>query len=255
MKNRLSYFFILSISFLLFSCDSGDQYEGPSPVDLMIRDMIDQPTFSIMLYDMQLDEDNDQYQHKYRVKTNIEDSLPTPKITEWVNVSELFFAENIDNMGLELASKSEDGTIHKAPSPPGFNNAVGNPKYGEWRTDNGGNSFWAFYGQYAFMSAMFNMARPAYRSTYYDYRDYRSRPNTRGNPYYGSGTNRYGTNSPSTRASNPSFFQRKQNQQRLSSFRNKVKSNPKRYSRSSRVGRSSSRNGYSGRSRGSRFGK
>lgn len=32
---------------------------------------------------------------------------------------------------------------------------VGNPQYGSWQTDSSGNSFWHWYGQYAFFSTLF----------------------------------------------------------------------------------------------------
>ncbi|MDX2306110.1 MAG: hypothetical protein NW226_25085 [Microscillaceae bacterium] len=258
MRNSVFSLIVLILVVFLSACETKNKYEGPSPVDLMIRDLSNEPTFSIILFDMQLDESKGLYQHKYRVKTNIEDSTSQPKTTDWVDVSESFFAENMENMGLELASKSSDGTVHKIPAPPGFNTAVGNPKYGEWRNDNSGNSFWAFYGQYAFMSTMFNMmyGPPLYRSTYTHYNNYRSNPSTGSQPYRGTGRNTYGTNSPVTKSSNPNFFQRKQQQTALSSFKQKVASNPSRYTRrSSTVGRSNSRTGYSSRSRGSSFGK
>jgi len=38
---------------------------------------------------------------------------------------------------------------------------VGNSNYGEWRTNSSGSSFWHWYGQYAFFSAMFGN-RPVY---------------------------------------------------------------------------------------------
>lgn len=38
---------------------------------------------------------------------------------------------------------------------------VGNSNYGEWRTNSSGNSFWHWYGQYAFFSMMFGN-RPVY---------------------------------------------------------------------------------------------
>jgi hypothetical protein len=262
MKNKLIYFALILVGFNLISCSSNRRkHEGPSPVDLMVRDMLGEKTFSIVLYDMQMDENKNQYQHKYRVTKNIEDSLSKPTTTEWKNVSEVFFAENLDNMGLELASKSTDGVVHKIPAPPGFNGYVNNPKYGEWRTDNGGNSFWHFYGQYMFMSTMLNMMAgpPIYRNTYTHYNTYRSNPSTRNKPYYGTGYNSYGTNSPVTKSSNPNFFQRKLQQQQLSSFKQKVASNPSRYTRASSTSgssnRSSSRTGSSSRSRSGSFGK
>jgi hypothetical protein len=66
---------------------------------------------------------------------------------------------------------------------------VGNSNYGSWKTDSSGNSFWAWYGQYAFFSAMFN--GPSYYgswsgnrppSYYHDYgRDRYSSPTGRSN--------------------------------------------------------------------------
>lgn len=45
---------------------------------------------------------------------------------------------------------------------PVGNQLVGNPNYGEWQRDSSGNSFWAFYGQYAFFSNLFDNDRYGY---------------------------------------------------------------------------------------------
>ena len=78
------------------------------------------------------------------------------------------------------------------PPPPGLAN-VGNPKYGEWKEDDNGNSFWSWYGRYAFFSHLF-----FYPPYYYPYggwqgwhRNYRYKK-----PYYGTtknGNRQYGT--------------------------------------------------------------
>jgi hypothetical protein len=243
---------------MLWSCGSSQPEctEGPSQVDYLVRDMMDEKTFSIVLYDMELDENKDVYHHKYRIVKNIEDSTAKPTITEWKNVDRCFFAENVDNMGLELASKSEDGIVHKIPAPPGYNNAVGNAKYGQWRTDNSGNSFWAFYGQYMFMSTMFHMMAgpPVYRSSYYHYQNYRNDPITRNQPYYGTGANKYGTTSATSRKMNPSFHDKKMS--KVTSFKQKVSSDPSRYSRVNSSSKNSNRStGGSLRSRSGGFGK
>ena len=47
---------------------------------------------------------------------------------------------------------------------------VGNPTYGHWQTNSSGQSFWAWYGQYAFFSSMFH--RPIYYSNWASHRDY-----------------------------------------------------------------------------------
>jgi len=268
MKSSVFYgLFACTLFFTACSSPTKPKYDGPSAVDILMRDLSTQKSYAIILHDMQMDESKGIYEHKYKVIKDIEqDSVG--KTTEWKKVSEVFFAENINNMGLELASKSVNGTTSKIPTPPGFNGVVGNKKYGEWQNNSGGQSFWHFYGQYAFMSSMMNMARgPVYRDSYTHYNDYRNNPNTRNSPYYGS-SNQYGTNSPANRASNPAFFQRKQQQQQLSSFKDKVASNPARYTRaeSSRNSsnsngnspsnsRSSSRTGSSSRSRGGSVGK
>ena len=68
-------------------------------------------------------------------------------------------------MGMEIAAKSADGEVTKTAAPPGYNNYVGNSQYGQWQQGSNGQSFWAFYGQYALMSSLFNMATfPARRS-------------------------------------------------------------------------------------------
>jgi hypothetical protein len=274
MKNAWKLMMVLLSVVALASCQSSKpKYDGPSPVDMMTRDLDKEKTYSVVLYDMQMDESKGLYEHKYKITKDIENEKSNPEITGWKKVSEQFFAENLDNMGLELASKSPDGKVHKAPSPPGFNGVVGNEKYGQWKTDNSGNSFWAFYGQYMFMSTMLNMVAgpPIYRNSYYAYDRYRSNPSTRGMAYYGSGSNTYGTNSPANKASNPNFFARKQQQSQLSSFKQKVMNNPTKYTRASRLNttpstttkssdaesrsRSTTRTGTSSRSRGGSFGK
>ncbi len=50
-------------------------------------------------------------------------------------------------------SRSEGGSVGSE--------YVGNSNYGEWRTNSSGNSFWHWYGQYAFFSMMFGN-RPVY---------------------------------------------------------------------------------------------
>ncbi len=68
---------------------------------------------------------------------------------------------------------------------------VGNPRYGEWRRDSSGNSFWAFYGQYALMRDLFFFPRR------YSYGDWYTR---RGWSYYGDvGRQYYGTRADSAR--------------------------------------------------------
>lgn len=68
---------------------------------------------------------------------------------------------------------------------------VGNPRYGQWRQNSSGQSFWAFYGQYAMMRSLFFSPRPYYYSSWY---------RNRGWSYYGDvGRNYYGGRADSSR--------------------------------------------------------
>jgi len=150
-----------------------------SPVDNLIKELADEQNFSIILFDMDANEGSDNYRHQYQVIIQRPDTVLEQKST-WKNVSEAFFSQNMNNMGMEIVSK-KDGVVTKQAVPAGYNHYVGNEKYGQWE-NRGGSSFWAFYGQYAFMSSMFNMM--SYRRSYWD--DYR------GGGYYGSSRGYYG---------------------------------------------------------------
>lgn len=244
MKQFLPILFI----FLLASCGSSREFQR-NPVDDLIRDMHQEPNFSIILFDMDVEGNfSKTYKHQYAIIKLDKDSIPHEVKTDWKNVSEDFFFQHENNMGMSIASKTQDGKVSKIASPPGYENYVGNERYGEWRSNGSGGSFWAFYGQYAFLSSMLGMNnRPIYRSDYRDYnRNYRGRT-----AYYGSkdrnGNPRYGTNSTHNRTSRPDFFQRRANK---SGF----KRSNSRNSRTSRNG-SRYRSRSSSRSRGGGFGK
>ncbi|MGI2260726.1 hypothetical protein [Shewanella sp. GXUN23E] len=72
---------------------------------------------------------------------------------------------------------------------------VGNPAYGEWRTDSNGMSFWAWYGMYSLFSDLFD------RRVYY--RDWSGR---RGYSYYND-IGRYRYSSPKQIRTQESVFQ------------------------------------------------
>lgn len=230
-----------------------------SPVDNLIKKLNSEQNFSIILLDM--DARDGKYYHQYNVLIERPDTILTEE-TGWENVSDAFFATNVNNMGMEIVSK-KDGKVSKQASPAGYNHYIGNEKYGQWRERNG-TSFWEFYGQYAFMSSMFNlMAYPARRSYYDDYYRggyYGSRP------YYGpSGRDIYGTKSytasgsgkSSNWGSKPSSFKqnvRSQVARSSSSSTSRSYSSGSRYS--NRNSRSSSRySSSSSRSRSGGYGK
>lgn len=127
--------------------------------------------------------------------------------TDWVQVDDEEFEENQENLGMEILSKPygcyESEKLEEA-APAGMS-YVGNRKYGEWRRDDQGRSFWHYYGQYAFMNSMFGGNRTYIYRDHYDtwHRDYRGRDS-----YYGYGaagsTSRWGSYSKGVRTS-PTF--------------------------------------------------
>ncbi|NOU61098.1 hypothetical protein [Marinifilum caeruleilacunae] len=153
-----------------------------SPVDELIKELNGEQNFSIILFDMDANESGSDYRHQYQVLIQKPDTVLEKK-TDWKEVDEAFFSQHINDMGMEIATK-KDGKLTKQAVPAGYNHYVGNEKYGRWE-NRGGSSFWAFYGQYAFMSSMFNMM--TYRRSYWD--DY-----NRGG-YYGGSRGYYGPNS------------------------------------------------------------
>jgi len=152
--------------------------------------------YSVLLYDAKIENvDSDStFSHQYKVI--LEDAAGTPydSVTNWIAVSDTTFDYYINDIGLSLIS-ANDSVSNDYSSPPGYNNYVGNTRYGSWKQDSSGNSFWEFYGQYAFMRAMFGYSQPIYRYDYQDYRDYYRGSSS----YYGTRTSngnyRYGTQS------------------------------------------------------------
>ena len=163
-------FLVAFSSAFLTSCGSSEKVVK-DPVDNYTRDLGKYKTYSVILHDMDLEENtfsSDIHKHQYKfilpAKDTIGGKIVRDSLSGWIVVSEETFNKNLDNMGMELLSKNEDGKVSKIPAPPGYNNYVGNQRYGSWQTNSSGNSFWAFYGQYAFMSSMFGMMsnRPIY---------------------------------------------------------------------------------------------
>ncbi len=239
-----AYKSILPLLALALLCACGGKKFKKNPVDLIIKDMPTQRVFSIILNDMDVEGSFFKtYKHQYKIIEEKEPGKPEEYISGWYEVDEHFFNQHLNNMGMEIASRSEDGKLHKTASPPGYNNYIGNPKYGHWQSS-GGSSFWAFYGQYAFMSSMFRLATFPVRQSYYN--DYRGNYYGTGRSYYGptsGGSSYYGTNSKYTSSSRPNSSWSRN----TSSFKQRV---------SGRTSRSSSRySGSSSRSRGGGFGK
>lgn len=242
MKQTLTYFLSLSIlAVILSSCGGGFK---KSPLDDIIKEIPREEVFSIILSDMDAQGNFSQsYFHKYQI---IRDSNGEVKesTTDWHEVGEKEFNTYINDMGMEIAARDSTGKLTKEVAPPGYNNYVGNSRYGRWE-NRGGSSFWAFYGQYAFMSSMLRMSAypinrgyySSWRGSYYGTGRRYYGPTTGGSSYYGTGSSYNQTRNPNSTWNSKS-----------SSFRNDVRSRTSRSS--SRSSRSSS-----SRSRGGSFGK
>lgn len=245
MKNLFSSLFIFYV-LIIAGCGSGVDL-SKKPVDMIIRDLSDEPNFSIILYDMDTEGTFFKtYLHQYQVITEDLNDSPDQGLTGWYEVNKDYFMANIDNMGMEIVSK-KDGKVEKNVSPPGYGSYVGNQRYGQW-VDRGGSSFWQFYGQYAFMSSMFNMMRYPVQRSYWN--DYESNYRGTGRTYYGprssTGTTMYGTRG----AYNSGRTSSRWNSNSLnSSLKQRVRST------TSRSSRSGSRYSTSSRSRSGGYGK
>ncbi len=204
------------------------------PVKKIQQTLKDVADYSIILEDMK-EEGNffKTYFHKYRVVQNEE-----AWTTDWLEVPESYYKTNENFIGMSLVTR-RDGDVSNYVSPPGYQ-YVGDSRYGHWRTDSHGSSFWEWYGKYALVSSLFGgWYRPIYMHDYDAYRGYRSS----GRPYYGK-NNMYGTRGSIVKKAKPNFYSRHMAKQgsRRASFSNKV---------SKRVGRT--RTSYRSRSGG--FGK
>ncbi|MGB3618276.1 MAG: hypothetical protein WBA12_09160 [Catalinimonas sp.] len=252
-----SFGWLLLSALLLTACGGGDKFQK-SPVDLLLRDMIDVAPLTIVLYDMEVEGNfSKTYRHRYRIVTE-RDSVPQAELTDWYEVDRAFFERHEEDMGMEIAGKSADGTVTKQTAPPGYSQYVGNEQYGRWQQGNGG-SFWEFYGKYALLSSVFNtLAYPPRRSYWNDYRG----------GYYGTGRSYYGPTTNGRRAygTYSDYNRRVGNNRRYTStsrFQERVRSRTARSSSASgssssspRTSRSGSRySGSSSRSRGGGFGK
>ncbi len=231
---KLNSILFSGLAFLLMATliGCGGKKFTKTPLDNYIVDFSNEKEYSVIIEDMDVDGTFFKtYKHKYKV-IRVQDNVPFESVTDWIEVEKNYFWKNENFLGMCVLEKKPDGTISKVASPPGYR-YVGDNHYGEWRS-HGGNSFWAFYGQYMFMSHMFGMNnRPVYQRHYNTYRGggYYGRKSYLG-PKVGNST-MYGTNSPQTQKSKPNFYKR----------------------RASKSGWSASRSRSGGRSRGSGFGK
>ncbi len=234
LNNKPSRILLLGV-LLLASCSSR------SPLERLQQQLSQYPEYSVILQDMRLEGNFfKEYYHQYKIVSGqksgaSEDLVYDTQTSDWSRVSQTEFEKYQKNLGMVLFSKSAKSGLSDAKYPPGYEH-VGNPRYGNWRSDNSGNSFWEFYGKYAFMSHMFGMfSRPIYRNDWNSYRQSRSR----GAPYFGRG-GQYGTQGSLTKHTNKSFFDRRVRREaaRRSSFSDRVRQRANRSRMSGVRGRS-----------------
>ncbi len=236
MKNYLKYI-LLSLLIMFLTACGGEPKHIKSPIDIMIKEMGNEPVYDIVLYDL---EDNSglfssDYKHQYKIikekdslminnaGEELVQKIPYTITTPWYKVSKSFFKSHADNMGMVIASKDSTGKISKIPAPLGYSRYVGNSRYGHW-----GGGTWHFFSNYLFMRAMFGGGM-FYRNNYNTYNSsYRGRQ-----AYYGkttTGSPKYGTKS--------------------SAMQKRINSGTSKYRSGSRY-----RSSGSSRSRGGGFGK
>ena len=180
--------------------------------------------YSVVLQDM--NEAFFEYSHQYRVLVG----QPQPgsdeleyreSVRDWEEVDSATYARYEPYLGMVILSKTRDGSVDGGAHPPGYQQ-VGDQRYGQWRDDGRGSSFWEFYGQYALLRDVVGggFGRGVSRDDWNGYRESRDR----GQTYHGRGGGVYGTNGSTTRQTNPDFFRRQQARQsaRTQSFGQRV---------------------------------
>ena len=209
MKTSLRWIVWIGLSLVVVGCVAGD------PLERLQGELDRYPEYSVILADMREEGTfSTEYWHQYRVTTGeseegSDDLVYAENIRDLERVDRGTFARYQPYLGMVILSKGTDGNVDHDQHPPGYQ-YVGNERYGQWRGDGRGGSFWEFYGRYALISHMIGgFGRPIYRNDWNSYRDFRGR----GRPYFGSGT--YGTNGTVTRQSNPNFFRRQETRQRV----------------------------------------
>ncbi|NTW48240.1 MAG: hypothetical protein HGB19_00620 [Chlorobiales bacterium] len=230
LKTRGFLLILLGLLMSLSACSSEE------PIDSLKRSLDKYPEYSIVLNDMK--EEGDlltDYYHRYKlvygepVQGKPDSVFYKTEFTDWQQVPESYYKDNANYLGMVLASKTRDGKISDDKFPPGYQ-YVGDQRYGQWRQNSDGTSFWEFYGKYALMSQVFGLLSGSVnRNDWGMYNDYR----TRRQPYFGT-SGQYGTFGSSTQKSNPSFFERRQVKQQASrsNFLNKFKTRVSRGSTS-----------------------
>lgn len=209
--NYMAALWLCAVLFLS-ACSGGSSTR--IPLDKIKADLADEPTYSVVLEDMREEGTFFKtYFHKYLVV-----KPDGSNKTDWLEVPETFYNQNLEFLGMALVSK-KDGTLDNQVAPPGYS-YVGDPKYGSWRQDSQGGSFWEFYGKYALLSSLFGgWNRPIYRNDYAMYNQSRSM----NRPFFGR-NKEFGSSGSVVKTKNPGFYSRRMEANRAakSSFKQKA---------------------------------
>ena len=182
-----------------------------TPLDRLRTQLDGFPEYSVVLQDMEAGLFT--YTHRYQVLVGQpqpgSDDLEYRETVLEAEVDGATYSRYEPFLGMVILSKTGDGGVDQGAHPPGYQQ-VGDERYGQWRDDGRGGSFWEFYGQYALLSNLLGgFGGGISRDDWNGYRDSRDR----GQTYYGRGGSTYGTNGSATRQSNPDFFRRQQARQ------------------------------------------
>lgn len=256
MKKAYQIILVFSALFLCISCGNSSQRPTykKSAIDKLIVEYMNESNYSILLADMDYDETAQTYKHKYKILVE-KPEIKTDSLSEasdvdiidkpWTVVSDITFNKYKDNLGMTIVSK-KNGVLDKVASPAGYDNYVGNKRYGHWQTNSSGGSFWQFYGQYRLLSDL--LMGPRYHYPYSSWNDYNR--NYRGRKTYTGTNNSFGTKG--SRNSTTKWGKRS------TAFKNNVNSKVTKSASRSSIKRSRSSSRYSGsrsRSRSGGFGK
>ena len=209
-RTRLVPIVLAGVLLAAAACDT------QSPLERLQAQLEAYPEYSVVLQDM--DENLFRYSHQYQIvvgapQAGADELVYREALLDWQQVDSGTYERYRPFLGMVILSKGADGAVDPNAHPPGYQQ-VGNERYGQWRQDSGGRSFWEFYGQYALLSHIIGgFGRPIYRDDWNGYQDSRRR----GQTYYGPGApgggSTYGTNGSTTRQSSPDFFRRQQARQ------------------------------------------
>ncbi len=125
--------------------------------------------------------------------------------TDWVEVEEETYADNIDYLGMALVTKPYgvfEDDAYKQAAPPGMG-FVGNPEYGKWDKNKDGDRFWVWYGKYRLFSGLI-VGPAAGMFMFSDWNRWHSHHRYQ-KPYFGktsTGAAKYGTRGTYVRRSN-----------------------------------------------------